>query len=164
MGKALTGGYFPLSSVSANQKIFDKVKYEVFVHGFSYSFSLSGIYSALAYLDVLHNNAILQNQSTIEDLAKRMCTRLKEQGLIKGFTNYGLLFNIVLLNDKPMDSTFESFLYQYGINAGMWNEGGSGVLFVVPLNATNKWFDDIESKFTLALSDYRSLVASSSNI
>jgi putrescine aminotransferase len=157
MGKALTGGYFPLSAVCANQKIFDKVKYEVFVHGFSYSFSLSGIYSALAYLDIIEHEHLLERQPRLESWGQMMCERLKDRKLIKDYSNCGLLFNLVLLTEKPMDSTFERFLYQYGINAGMWNEGGTGILFVIPLNAPAMWFEDIEHRFLQALTDYRSI-------
>lgn len=164
MGKALTGGYFPLSAVCANQKIFDKVKYDVFVHGFSYSFSLSGIYSALEYMDILDREQLLINQPKLERWGILMCQRLKDQGLIKDYTNYGLLFNLVLPNEKPMDSTFERFLYQYGINAGMWNEGGTGVLFVVPLSAPAIWFEDIEYRFLQALTDYGSIPTLSDDI
>lgn len=164
MGKALTGGYFPLSAVCANQKIFDRVKYDVFVHGFSYSFSLSGIYSALAYLDVIESEQLLEKQPRLEAWGKLMCERLKDRKLIKDYTNCGLLFNIVLPNEKPMDSTFERFLYQYGINAGMWNEGGTGVLFVIPLNAPAMWFEDIEYRFLQALTDYRSIPTLTSNV
>jgi adenosylmethionine-8-amino-7-oxononanoate aminotransferase len=158
MGKALTGGYFPLSAVCANQKIFDVVKYDVFIHGFSYSFSLSGIYSALAYIDVIESEQLLEKQPRLERWGQLMCQRLKDKGLIKAYSNYGLLFNLVLPSEKPMDSTFESFLYQYGINAGMWNEGGTGVLFVIPLTAPAMWFEDIEHRFLQALTDYRTTI------
>ena len=164
MGKAMTGGYFPLSAVCANQKIFDVVKYDVFVHGFSYSFSLSGIYSALAYMDIVESEQLLEKQPKLESWGKLMCQRLKDAGLIKDYSNYGLLFNMVLLTEKPMDSTFESFLYQYGINAGMWNEGGTGVLFVIPLTAPAMWFEDIEYRFLQALTDYRSVPTLTDNI
>jgi adenosylmethionine-8-amino-7-oxononanoate aminotransferase len=164
MGKALTGGYFPLSAVCANQKIFDKVKYDVFVHGFSYSFSLSGIYSALAYMDIIESEQLLEKQPRLEGWGKLMCERLKDRKLIKDYTNCGLLFNLVLPNEKPMDNTFVQFLYQYGINAGMWNEGGTGVLFVIPLTAPATWFEDIEYRFLQALTDYRSIFTLADNI
>ena len=156
MGKSLTGGYFPLSAVCANQKIFDKVKYEVFLHGFTYSFSLSGIYSALEYMNILAQEQLLDKQPSLERWAKLMCQRFIDRKLIKTFSNYGLLFNLVLPNEKPLDNTFEKYLYQYGINAGMWNEGGDGLLFVVPLTADAMWFEDIEFRFTQALHNYGS--------
>ncbi len=85
--------------------------------------------------------------------------RLKDQKLIKNFNHHGLVFNLQLLNDKPLEEIFEKFLYQYGISAGMWNEGGSGLLIVIPVNATQDYFDELEFKLTIALSYYRSTFA-----
>lgn len=159
MGKALTGGYFPLSAVCADQKIFDKIKYEIFVHGFSYSFSLSGIYSALKYMNILEEEHLLENQVKLQHQGELMCSRLRYHNLIKDFRNCGLLFNLVLPSEKSLDSTFERFLYQYGINAGMWNEGGNGLLFVVPLTANDQWFKELEFKLVQALTDYSSVLS-----
>jgi adenosylmethionine-8-amino-7-oxononanoate aminotransferase len=154
VGKALTAGYFPLSAVLANDKIFNVVKHEVFVHGFSYSFSLSGIYSTLAYLELLDREQLLNEVPRLINWTKSMADRLLDQGLIKDYSNYGLVFNLVLVEDKPLDEEFEKFLYQYGLNAGMWNEGGNGLLFVVPLTATVSWFTLLEYNLTNALTDY----------
>lgn len=157
VGKALTSGYFPLSATLASEKIFNVVKNNVFCHGFSYSFSLSGIYSTLAYLDVLEKENILANQPALVKQGQQMCSRLKSLGLIKNFNNFGLVFNLELNSDKPVDASFEKFLYGYGISAGMWNEGGSGLLFIIPLTATSDWFDSLEFKLIRALHDYRSI-------
>jgi adenosylmethionine-8-amino-7-oxononanoate aminotransferase len=157
MGKALTGGYFPLSATMVSEKVFDVVKDTVFCHGFSYSFSLSGIYSTLAYLDVLEKEKILDNHNTLSNQAYYTFNRLKGIGLIEDFNNHGLVYNLRLHNNKPVDSSFEKFLYQYGINAGMWNEGGSGLLIIVPLTATSEWFNNLSEKLTTALLDYSSI-------
>jgi hypothetical protein len=115
-------------------------------------------------MDIIESEQLLEKQPKLESWGKLMCERLKDRKLIKDYTNFGLLFNLVLPNEKSMDSTFERFLYQYGINAGMWNEGGTGVLFVVPLNAPATWFEDIEYRFLQALADYRSISALSNNV
>lgn len=159
VGKALTGGYFPLSATLVSDKVFDVVKDTVFCHGFSYSFSLSGIYSTLAYLDVLENEKILDNQPKLVRWGNAVCARLKSYNLIKDYNNYGVVFNLVLNTDKPVDSSFEKFLYSYGISAGMWNEGGSGLLFIIPLTADAMWFEDLEFKLISALKDYTSITA-----
>ena len=156
MGKALTSGYFPLSATLVNEKIFDVVKETVFCHGFSYSFSLSGIYSTLAYLDVLEREQILENQPKLERWGQLLCQRLVDRKLIKEYNNFGIVFNLTLNTDKPVDASFEKYLYSYGISAGMWNEGGSGLLFIVPLTATAMWFEDLEFKLLQALTDYSS--------
>jgi len=125
-------------------------------HGFSYSFSLSGIYSTLAYLDILEKENILENHSQLLALAKDMADRLVKQNLIKGYNNHGLVFNLELLQDKPLEEVFERFLYNHGLSAGLWNEGGRGLLFIVPLTAPHEWFVKLEKRLVNALTDYRS--------
>lgn len=156
MGKALTGGYFPLSATMANEKIYNKMKDNLWPHGFSYSFSLSGIYSTLAYLDIIEKEQLFDNYARLVQLTKDITDRLLVDGLIKGYNNHGLVFNLELLQDKPLEEIFERFLYKHGLSAGLWNEGGSGLLFIVPLNAPNDWFIRLESNLFNALTDYRS--------
>jgi adenosylmethionine-8-amino-7-oxononanoate aminotransferase len=159
MGKALTSGYFPLSATLVNEKVFNVVKELVFCHGFSYSFSLSGIYSTLAYLDVLEKEKIFDNYPKLLKCATEIFTRFKDEyKLITSYNNHGLVFNLTLLTDKPVDASFESFLYKHGISAGMWNEGGSGLLIVIPLTASSMWFEELEHRLIQALRDYRSTV------
>jgi adenosylmethionine-8-amino-7-oxononanoate aminotransferase len=159
MGKALTSGYFPLSATLVNERIFNVVKETMFCHGFSYSFSLSGIYSTLAYLDVIEKEKIFDNYPKLLTWATSTFNRFKnEYKLITSYNNHGLVFNLTLLTDKSVNSSFERFLYKYGISAGMWNEGGSGLLIVIPLTATSMWFEELEYRLIQALRDYRSTV------
>jgi adenosylmethionine-8-amino-7-oxononanoate aminotransferase len=157
VGKALTAGYFPLSATLVNEKIFDVVKNTVFCHGFSYSFSLSGIYSTLAYLDIIEKEKIFDNYPRLLKWANATFSRFKnEYNLIKDYNNHGLVFNLTLLIDKPVDASFEKFLHQHGISSGMWNEGGTGLLIIVPLTATAMWFEELEYRLIQALRDYSS--------
>jgi adenosylmethionine-8-amino-7-oxononanoate aminotransferase len=156
MGKAFTSGYFPLSATMVSKKIFNAMKDIPFCHGFSYSFSLSGIYSTLAYLDVIEQEQLFDEQPKLVKWGETMSARLVEQGLIKGYNNHGLVFNLELLQDKPLEEVFEKFLYKHGLSAGMWNEGGSGLLFIIPLNAPPSWFVRLESNLVNALTDYTS--------
>ena len=160
MGKALTGGYFPLSATLVNGNIYAVIKEKLLVHGFSYSFSLSGIYSTLAYLDIIEHENIFSNFSKLEKWGKAVCNRFLEAKLITGYNNHGLVFNLELLQDKPLEEVFERFLYSYGISAGLWNEGGSGLLFIIPLTADAMWFEEFEFRMTQALVDYASTLAS----
>ena len=156
MGKALTGGYFPLSATLVNDRIYNVMKDKLWVHGFSYSFSLSGIYSTLAYLDIIERENIFVNFSKLERWGKAVCNRFVEAKLITGYSNHGLVFNLELLQDKPLEEVFERFLYSYGISAGLWNEGGSGLLFIIPLTANAMWFEEFEFRMMQALVDYTS--------
>jgi taurine-pyruvate aminotransferase len=161
MGKALSGGYFPLSATMVEHKIFDVIKDQVFCHGFTYSFSLSGIYSTLAYLDVIEREGIFQNYRYIEETSNNLFARLQNAGLIKSFNHHGLVYNLNLLSEKPVDTTFEQLLFNFGLNAGMWNEGGSGLLITIPLNADLDYIKQLESRLTEALINYRTLVTGS---
>jgi adenosylmethionine-8-amino-7-oxononanoate aminotransferase len=160
MGKGLSGGYFPLSATLIHDRIYDTMKDKLWVHGFSYSFSLSGIYSTLAYLDIIERENIFANFSKLEKWGKAVCNRFLEAKLITGYNNHGLVFNLELLQDKPLEEVFERFLYSYGISAGLWNEGGSGLLFIIPLTADAMWFEEFEFRMTQALIDYASTLAS----
>ncbi len=161
MGKALTSGYFPLSATMVEHKIFDVIKDQVFCHGFTYSFSLSGIYSTLAYLDVIEREGIFNNFKTIEKDSNDIFTRLQNDNLIQSFNHHGLVYNLNLLSEKPVDTTFEQLLFSYGLNAGMWNEGGSGLLITIPLNADAEYMEQLETRLIAALTNYRTLFTSS---
>jgi adenosylmethionine-8-amino-7-oxononanoate aminotransferase len=161
MGKALTGGYYPLSACMVNEKIFEVIQHTPWCHGFTYVYSLSGIFSTLAYLDVLEQEQVLENYVKMESWATATFNRLKERQLIKGFNHHGLFFNLELLDSKPLEEKFEKFLYQYGISAGLWNEGGEGLLIVIPLDADAGYFEELEFRLITALSDYRSTLAGS---
>lgn len=154
MGKAFTSGYYPLSATMISQGIFDQIKNIPFCHGFSYSFSLSGIYSTLAYLDVIEKEQIFEKHPSLVLQSTELFTKMVDEKLITDFNNFGLVFNLRLHQDKPLEGVFEQFLYKYGISAGMWNEGGSGLLIIVPLTADQEWFDQLEDKLTSALRDY----------
>jgi adenosylmethionine-8-amino-7-oxononanoate aminotransferase len=159
MGKALTGGYFPLSATLVNECIYDVIKEKLWVHGFSYSFSLSGIYSTLAYLDIIENEKIFENFDKLERWGRAACKRFLDANLIKGYSNHGLVFNLQLLQDKPLEEVFERFLYSHGLSAGLWNEGGSGLLFIIPLTADFIWFEEFEFRMSQALTDYASALS-----
>lgn len=160
MGKGLSGGYFPLSATLIHDRVYNVMKDKLWVHGFSYSFSLSGIYSTLAYLDIIERENIFANFSKLERWGKAVCDRFLAAKLITGYNNHGLVFNLELLQDKPLEEVFERFLYSYGISAGLWNEGGSGLLFIIPLTADAMWFEEFEFRMTQALVDYASTLAS----
>lgn len=59
-GKAITGGYFPLSNTLYSKKIDDVLPSNfVWDHGFTYSFHSAGILSSLKYIDILQKENLL---------------------------------------------------------------------------------------------------------
>ena len=66
MGKAITGGYFPLSITLYNDKIHQALPRRFdWEHGFTYSFSLPGILSCLAYIKILEEELLMKKHRDI---------------------------------------------------------------------------------------------------
>ncbi len=66
MGKAITGGYFPLSITLYNDKIHEALPKKFnWEHGFTYSYSLPGILSCLKYIKILEEELLMKNHRDI---------------------------------------------------------------------------------------------------
>lgn len=116
MGKAITGGYFPLSAVMYNEKVKSSLP-ENFVwdHGFTYSFSMPGILSALKYLEILEKEQILSKHNQIFNQAKEVFSK-------NGFelvSNIGLYLKVIKNNNQAF--------------------------FLIPINATDEYFEVLNS-------------------
>jgi len=140
MGKALTGGYFPLSATLVSDRVSEIVKHEFLGHGFTYTFSLSGIYSTLKYLEILENEQHFVRYDSVVNTAVSLFTKM---GLT--FRNYGLMFDI------DIKSTSEQTFYDNGLNIGVWNNGNDNLMLVIPLTANVEYFTQLEERLLSAL-------------
>jgi adenosylmethionine-8-amino-7-oxononanoate aminotransferase len=157
LGKGFTGGYYPLSACMVSPKVYEQTQHQMLMHGFTYSFSVSGIYSTLAYLNVLEKEHVLDNYDSVLLSAKTVFDNLKNKKLINNYKNYGLVFNLELNFSRSLNDRFEKVLYENGISAGMWNEGGSGLLIIIPLNADDEYFKQLSDRLTTALNNSSTL-------
>jgi adenosylmethionine-8-amino-7-oxononanoate aminotransferase len=111
MGKAITAGYFPLSMMLYNEKLHEVLPKDFdWDHGFTYNFSLSGIYSALKYIDILQKEQTLSNFKQVQQQATEC------------FKNNG----VTILN------TYGSM---YMVQKGEYKN-----LYQMPLNANKEYF------------------------
>jgi len=140
MGKALTGGYFPLSATLVSDRVNEVVKHEFLGHGFTYTFSLSGIYSTLKYLEILETEDLLNQYTATVDTATRLFTSM---GLT--FRNYGLMFDI------DIKSTPEQTFYDNGLHIGVWNNGQDNLMLVLPLIADTEYFTKLQERLAASL-------------
>lgn len=152
MGKALSGGYFPLSSCMVSDKIYHLIKKEFLLHGFTYSFSMSGIYSTLKYLEILEEEKILDRYDIVKTSSNKIFDVLVSKNLIKRYNDYGLCYNLEFLNSKSTNDFTEQILYDCGINAGIWNHEGNGLLCFVPLTADDNYFINLLNRLEQSLS------------
>jgi adenosylmethionine-8-amino-7-oxononanoate aminotransferase len=112
MGKAITAGFFPLSMVLYNRKIEEVLPKDFqWEHGFTYSFSLSGIASAYKYLEILERDNLLANHDRIVATA----TSIFENSEFKISSRFGLNFRIT--------------------------NGTQRYHYVIPINATQEYFE-----------------------
>jgi len=73
MGKAITGGFFPLSATLYNDKVKNSLPTNFrWEHGFTYNFSIPGIVSALEYLELVHNQNLVGQQPGIVNKARQL--------------------------------------------------------------------------------------------
>lgn len=111
MGKAITGGYFPLSITLYNEKIHNVLpKNFNWDHGYTYSFSLAGINSALKYIDILEKEDILKKYHYIQSIA----INIIESSGFKIVNQFGCLYMI--------------------------RKGNYQNLYMIPLNANDEYF------------------------
>ena len=118
MGKAITGGFFPLSMVLYNERI-ENVLPEGFFweHGFTYSFSLAGIASAIKYLDILERDNLLEKH---DEIVERAISVFENNGHVVT-SRYGLIFKAARSDDKK-DKHF----------------------YVIPMNADDEYFEALQ--------------------
>lgn len=150
MGKALSGGYFPLSVCLVSEEVFETIKEEFWTHGFTYSFSLSGIYSTIKYLNILESEKIFDNYTRVYNTALSVIDNLVKDNVIKSYTNYGLYFN---LKFHPVSDILlaQKYFFENGLNVGIQNYEWKGLRVIIPLTANNDYFDQLDSRLRCAL-------------
>ena len=115
MGKAITGGFFPLSMVLFTDRVRNSLPNDFFwEHGFTYNFSLPGVASAMKYLEILERDKILEEHENIVKTARHI---IEDEG-----------FRIK---------------YQFGTHFKIANEHQSH-FYVVPINATEEYFETLK--------------------
>jgi len=120
MGKAITGGTFPLSMVLYNERIHNSLpqnfKWE---HGFTYNYSMPGILSALKYFEILEAEQVLEQHDSIKHRAEETITASG--------------FDIV-----------NSFGLHFMIRKGKYQ-----MLYIIPMNATDEYFEVLKENLEL---------------
>lgn len=112
MGKAVSGGYFPLSITLYDQQVSDILPKDfLWDHGFTHSFNSAGILSTLKYMDILEKEDILQRHTGISrDRAEKVFSDCG-YGIIGQFGSvyYVKKNDKILLYVIPLNATVEYF-------------------------------------------------------
>ncbi|MDX1592072.1 MAG: ornithine--oxo-acid transaminase, partial [Balneolaceae bacterium] len=103
LGKALSGGVYPVSAVLADKKIMEVIKPGQ--HGSTFGGNPLGARVAIAALDVVEEENLMQNARQLGKIFRDEMNQLQtECSLISGVRGKGLL-NAVEINDSPDSST-----------------------------------------------------------
>jgi len=150
MGKSLSGGYFPLSACFMSEQVFNVVKDSFWSHGFTYSFSLGGIYSTLKYMQIIEDEKVFENFTPLKMRSNSMFDRMVHNNLIQSYTTYGLYYNLKFFPVDNIEYAKEVF-FQNGLNVGIQNYEWKGLRLIIPLLADDNYFHQLESRLQNAL-------------
>lgn len=151
MGKSLSGGYFPLSACLFTEEVYNTVQEKFWSHGFTYSFSLTGIYSTLKYLDIIDKERIFDNYPLLEQNSRNVFDNMVNDGVIESYTSYGLYFNLKFFPVSNIEKVQQKF-FDSGLNVGIQNYEWKGLRVIIPLTADADYFYQLESRLRNALS------------
>src|SRR5690606_19223156 len=103
LGKALSGGFYPVSAVLANNNIMDVI--QPGQHGSTFGGNPLGSKIAMAALAVIKDENLAENASRLGEIFRnRMGKMVNSNPLIKAVRGRGLL-NAIEINDSPASST-----------------------------------------------------------
>ncbi|RLD21805.1 MAG: ornithine--oxo-acid transaminase [Bacteroidetes bacterium] len=103
LGKALSGGVYPVSAVLANNNIMDVIKPGQ--HGSTFGGNPIAAKVAIAALDVINEEKLAENAERLGNLFRDRMSKLAESTeLVVKVRGKGLL-NAVIINDSPESST-----------------------------------------------------------
>ena len=103
LGKAISGGVYPVSAVLANNEIMDVIKPGQ--HGSTFGGNPLGCRVAIAALEVVKEEKLAENAERLGKIFReRMNTFIQGSALVKLVRGKGLL-NAIVVNDSPESST-----------------------------------------------------------
>lgn len=139
LGKALTGGFSPLSCACAVERISDVIK-DKWDYGHTWQPNMAGVGAALAVWEMFDNKKILD----IEDKLTMLGAKLTAMGLVKDFVVIGLIFSYKLTTPITADT-----FIKHGLT------GGPDVKYSIsgcaPAVADAEYFKEFEDRLLNAL-------------
>lgn len=154
LSKGLTGGYMPMALTVTTQKIYDAFyadynEGKAFMHSHTYSGNPLGCAAALAVLDIINNQNVLQNANeTAGYLNKRMIEVFGNHENVGEIRSIGLINAIELVSDKKNKIGFDSNkrvgyqIYKKALSMGLLLRPlGNVIYFNPPLTITPNELD-----------------------
>jgi ornithine--oxo-acid transaminase len=154
LGKALSGGAYPVSAILADDEVMDVIKPGQ--HGSTYGGNPLGCKVAMAALEVVKEENLSQNARNLGDLFRAEMQKLVDSNeLFTKVRGRGLL-NAVIINDTPESDTAWRFcvaLKDNGLLAKPTH--GNIIRFAPPLVMTEEQLLECVSIITKTLSEFK---------
>ena len=101
--KGITSGYMPVGGVMARPKVYEAFigdSTKTFTHGYTYSGHPGGAAAALANLDIIERENLVENAADVGSYMLGQLSALKEHSMVKGTRGIGLMAAVQLTKDK----------------------------------------------------------------
>lgn len=154
-GKAAGGGYFPLSNCLISESLYQSISDKWFGHGFTYGFNMSGIASALHYLDVIEKEQVYQNFSSVAATASTNFENYLNFNSVKAVRNFGTVWCIDLDISNKTDDDITKLFFDHNIYLGLWNDPAvkKQILIQIPTVRSDEYFAQLNRGLTRILGE-----------
>jgi L-2,4-diaminobutyrate transaminase len=168
ISKGLTSGYFPLAGTVVSEKVWRILEqgseiYGPFAHGFTYAAHPLGAAVALANLDIIEREGLIENAGTAgHHLRTRLHETLGQHPMVGDIRGVGLLACVELVADPARRRRFDPDLH-VGVRVAQAARArglivrplpdGDMIGFAPPLIVTTADIDDIVEIIRLAVAD-----------
>lgn len=112
--KGISAGFFPLSATFCSKEVGDALYDTHFIHGWTYSPPLAGVFSALKAIEVIQRDDLLNRALAIENKVSACAKKLFDDGLIEGYRAKGVFCGIDI-KDELARGKIEKTLWDNGI-------------------------------------------------
>lgn len=140
LGKALTGGYSPLSCACVSKEIAETIK-DTWEYGHTWQPNMMGVAAALASLELLDNNTIIELEYKLNEMYNR---------LIAGQFITGYLVNGLLSEFKINPAISPKDLHKSGLTCNQLNNQLTSITICTPMIADDEYFTELEKRIIIA--------------
>lgn len=166
--KGLSSGYAPIGAVLASERIFDAFAQDgnMFTHGFTYSGHPVAAAVALANIELLENERILENVRENESTFKSTLEKLKDLPIVGDVRGAGFFYAVELVKNQETRESFSDEeserilrgfisrkLWENGLYCRADDRGDPVIQFSPPLIAGPQQFDEIENIMRTVLTE-----------
>lgn len=160
--KGISAGFFPLSATFCNQEVGEAIYDTHFIHGWTYSPPLAGIYSALKSIEILERLDLVSRSLEIESRVAQRAEELFQRGLIEGYRSKGVFCGIDI-KDELAKGKIEQTLWNSGIQLSCYRFDPI-LRTILALTITNEEIDSLFLRLGEILAVELSKIAASKDV